>query len=54
MSDEIEQLVGLNSSGIDYIPNKKRPGVVRVEKQVPERKQKFLAVIFKSPQNSAV
>ena len=56
MSQEIEQLVGLNSSGIDYIPASvsAKGDLEYVYKQVPERKNKYLAVTFKSPQNSAV
>jgi hypothetical protein len=56
MLPEIEQLVGLNSSGIDYIPASvgAKGDVEYVYKQVPERKKKYLAVTFKSPHNSAV
>lgn len=56
MPSDIEQLVGLNSSGIDYIPATvgAKGEVEYVYKQVPERKHKYLAVTFKSPHNSAV
>jgi major vault protein len=56
LSPEIEKLVGLNSSGIDYIPaTENAKGEIEYQyKAVPERKNKSLAVVYKAPHNSAI
>ena len=56
MSADVEKLVGLNSSGVDYIPATvdAKGEVEYVYKQVPERKDKSVAVSYKAPHNSAV
>jgi major vault protein len=56
LSAEIEKLVGLNSSGIDYIPaTENARGEIEYQyKDVQERKNKSLAVVYKAPHNSAI
>lgn len=56
LNPEIEKLVGLNSSGIDYIPSSvdSKGDIEYVYKHVPERKNKSIAVCYKAPHNSAV
>lgn len=56
LTPEIENLVGLNSSGIDYIPaTENAKGEIEYKyKEVQERKNKSLAVSYKAPHNSAI
>lgn len=53
---DVEQLLALNSSGIDYIPAQDdgKGGVSYQYKNVERRTKKFLAVTYKAPHNSAV
>lgn len=53
---EVEKLLQLNQSGIDYIPAQDdgKGGVMYQYKQVSARTKKYLAVTFKAPHNSAV
>lgn len=53
---EVEKLLQLNQSGIDYIPAQDdgKGGLTYQYKQMPNRVKKFLAVTFKAPHNSAV
>ncbi len=56
LTPEIENLIGLNSSGIDYIPaTENAKGEIEYKyKEVQERKNKSLAVSYKAPHNSAI
>lgn len=56
LSPEVEQLLALNSAGIDYIPSVGEKSVTQSYKQPPTniRKNKYLAVGYKAPHNSAV
>ena len=56
LSPDVEKLVGLNSSGIDYIPaSENARGEIEYHyKDVQERKNKYLAVVYKAPHNSAI
>jgi len=56
LSADVERLVGLNSSGVDYIPaSENAKGEIEYNyKDVQERKNKFLAVVYKAPHNSAI
>lgn len=51
MTSDIERLVGLNASGIDYIPASvgAKGDIEYVYKQVPERAHKYLAISYKAP-----
>lgn len=55
-SPDIEQLLALNASGVDYIPSSDdgKGGVQYDYRKVKPRQNKYLAMTFKAPHNSAV
>lgn len=56
LTNEVEQLLALNSAGIDYIPSQGdgKGNITYQYKQAPIRQKKYLAVGYKAPHNSAV
>jgi major vault protein len=53
---DVEYLLALNSSGVDYIPasDDGKGGVQYDYRKVQPRQKKYLALTFKAPHNSAV
>ena len=53
---DIEMLLALNSSGVDYIPAQDdgKGGIEYKYRQVQPRVKKYLAVTYKAPHNSAI